>query len=307
MSIKNVQAEHASLGLVFEHMQPIATSEQTVAEEERRRVPRRKLQVPVWVRVVAGNKLSPAHARQLIDISSTGLGIVSKVSYKPGQTMMIELCINNTTWSGLMKVVHCSETAGGYKVGLTIAKGSPNDCEKQEQNCGRRPSNATTLKQLQAEIPKAMRAYRQARSSWGLLGTPIRNNIMRIIANLAPVEETHQGQSQRKHHRLQMEGDVHLVVPTYYGGKWLRAHILDVSEGGAGLSIPFNLTPNDIERELAGHFRIAPNVPVIIGVGNSPNTIWLPAEITYCGEPENGATRIGIAFNTPASQVAFGA
>lgn len=307
MSDKNVQAEQSSLSFMFENMEPSAASEQAVMEPERRLAPRRKLSVPVWVRILVGNHLSPAQARQLVDISATGLGIVSKVSYEPGQTMMIELCINNTTWSGLMKVVHCSETAGGYKVGLTTVSLELDDGPEQAQSRGRRPSDAATLKQLQKEIPKAMRAYRQARASWGLLGTPIRNNIARIIANLEPDEENQQGASKRKHRRLRMKGDVHLVVPTYYGGKWLRAQILNISEGGAGLLLPFNLTPDDVERELAGNFRIAPRVPVIVGIGSLPHIIWLPAEITHCGKPENGTTRIGVAFNTPVAREAFGA
>jgi len=307
MSVKNVQPEHGSLEFVFENIEPLAQSEPVVIKEDRRRAPRRKLHVPVWVRVVIGNHLSPAQARQLVDISASGLGIVSKVSYELGQVMMIELCVNNITWSGLMKVVHCSETAGGYKVGLTTITAHVGDARHPEQLVGRRPSDATTLKQLQEEIPKAMRAYRQARASWGLLGTPVQKNIMRVIANLEPIEENRPKDTERKHRRLQMKGDVHLVVPTYYGGKWLRAQIQDISEGGAGLLLPFNLTPDDIERELAGHFRIAPGVPVIVGIGTSPNTVWLPAEITRCEKPENGTTRIGVAFNTPASREAFGA
>lgn len=308
MASTEVRQEQGPLIHVCDDIMPLATLDDNLGEKERRGAPRRKLSIPVWVRVITGSGVSPAQARQLLDISSFGLGINSKVKYRCGQQMMVELCINNTTWSGPMRVVHCTEMAGGYKVGLTVVGDAAGvEAEGAEGNRGRRPSDAANLKRLQAEIPKAMRAYRQARASWGLLGTPVKNNIMRIIAGLPPQEDNYRGHSRRKHRRMRITGDVHLVVPTYYGGKWLRAQILDISEGGAGLSIPFNLTSDDIERELAGDFKIAPKVPVIIGIGAEPNTIWLPAEITRCGKPENGAVRVGIAFNTPAAQAAFGA
>lgn len=308
MCSQQVCQDQGPLDGVLRGAKPITDQDTQTIEAERRRAPRRKLSIPVWIRMMAGTTLSPAQARQLLDISATGLGITSKARYRVGQTMMVELCINNTSWSGPMKVVHCSEHAGGYKIGLTVMKGLPKGvAEAAIDNTGRKPSSTANLRQLQEEIPKAMRAYRQARVSWGVLGTPIKKNIARIIAQLDPVTDDFQGPSQRKHCRMEIEGDVHLVVPTYYGGKWLRARILDISEGGAGLSIPFNLTADDIERELSGELRIATKVPVIVGIGNEPHIIWLPAEITRCGKPEDGAIRIGVAFNTPAAQAAFGA
>jgi hypothetical protein len=308
MSTKKVQQDQGPLGQVFHGTQVIAKPDSTVAEEERRHTTRRRLSIPVWIRLVSGNNISPAQARQLIDISPTGLGVMSKAKLKPGQSMMVELCINNTTWSGPMKVVHCTETGGGYKIGLKVASKLPEGVtQAAEDNRGRKPSSTATFKKLQEEIPRAMRAYRQARVSWGLLGTPVKNNIMQIVCTRPPLEEEFQGQSQRRHIRRQIAGDVHLVVPTYYGGKWLQAQILDISEGGAGLSIPFNMGSDEIERELSGDLRIAPKVPVILGIGSEPNIIWLPAEITRCSKPQGGEVCVGLAFNTPAAQAAFGA
>jgi len=296
------------LNQVFVGVRSVTTAEAAVATVERRRSPRRKLSIPVWIRIVSGASLSPAQARQLMDISPIGLGITSKARYRQGQQVSVELCINNTTWSGLMKVVHCTEMAGAYKVGLTVNnEASDVGGEPGEDNRGRRPSSAANLAQLQEQIPKAMRAYRQARVSWGLLGTPIKNNIKRIVSGLSPVKDSYKGPTHRKHRRMHVAGDVHLVVPTYYGGKWLRAQILDISEGGAGLSVPFSLASDDVERELAGNFRIAPKVPVIVGIGSEPHTIWLPAEITHCSRPDEGAIRVGVEFNTLAAQAAFGA
>ncbi len=308
MATKTTLQAQGPLNHVFDGVKSLTTTETALTTAERRRAPRRKLSIPVWIRIVSGANVSPAQARQLVDISPTGLGIMSKVRYRLGQQMSVDLCINNTTWSGLMKVVHCTETAGAYKVGLSV-NGDASDIatEAGEENRGRRPSSAANLTQLQEQIPKAMRAYRQARVSWGLLGTPIKNNIKRLINNLSPVKDNYKGPTQRKHRRMGVTGDVHLVVPTYYGGKWLRAQILDISEGGAGLSVPFSLSSDDVERELAGDFRIAPKVPVIVGIGSEPQTIWLPAEITHCSRPDEGAIRVGVEFNTPAAQAAFGA
>jgi hypothetical protein len=310
MAAKTAERPQGTLDQVFDGVKPATTADTALVVDERRRSPRRKLSIPVWIRLVSGKSLSPAQARQLLDISPTGLGILSKVPYKPGQRLSVDLCINNTTWSGLMKVVHCTRTAGTYKVGLTVSteladvKHGP---EPGEDNRRRKPGTTVNLKQLQQEILRAMRAYRQARISWNLLGTPIQNKIKRIITRLSPVEDNYQGPAHRRHRRMSASGDVHLVVPTYYGGKWLRARILDISEGGAGLSVPFSLSDDDIERKLAGEFRIAPKVPVIVGIGNEPNTIWLPSEIAYCSRPEDGAIRVGVEFNTPAAQAAFGA
>ncbi len=309
MAAEQIPNDTGPLEKVYAGVRSMPDADAAVATEERRQAPRRRLSIPVWIRVITGSTFSPAQARQLVDISATGLGFISKSTYKVGQSMMVELCINNTTWSGPAKVVHCTEHAGGYKIGVMVTTSSQQDLVQMAiYNTSRKPTGARDLKQLQEQIPKAMRAYRQARASWGLLGTPIKKNIMRIISRLPmPSDDEHVGESHRRHKRFQMEGDVHLVVPTYYGGKWLWARILDISEGGAGLSIPWDVRDNDVERVMSGDFRLAPKVPVIVGIGNEPHTVWLPAEITHCSPPQDGLIRVGVAFNTPTSQAAFGA
>jgi hypothetical protein len=274
----------------------------TVAEQRGGR--RRNLSIPVWIRIITGADLGPAQARQLTDISPNGLGFLSKVPIETGRYLVVELCINNVTWNGAMLVTHCTELAGGYKIGLVVEDSAAPSAPTKE---GRRPHTTNNLAKLQEEIPKAMRAYRQARLSWGLLGTPLRNNVARVIANLPPVNDGYKGKCQRRHRRRKLKGDVHLVVPTYYGGKWLRAQVMDISEGGAGLCLPLTLATDHIERELAGEFKICAHMAVIVGIGSEPNTVWLPAEITHCSKPKGAAMRIGVQFNTPDAQKAFGA
>ncbi len=308
MAAKTTQQVQGPLQEVFDGVDSIAATQTVMTAEEQRLSPRRNLSIPVWIRVVGGAPGSPAQSRQLVNMSLSGLGISSKTRYRQGQQVSVDVCVNNTTWSGLMKVVHCTEEAGAYKVGLS-ANTEPASVEADagEDNLGRNSSTVADLRPLQEQIPMAMRAYRQARVSWGLLGTPIKKNIRRIIRSLSPIEDNYKGPSRRRHRRMYLTGDVHLLVPTYYEGKWLRPRILDIGEGGVGLSVPYTLSNDDIERELTGDFRIAPQVPVIVGIGNNPQTIWLPAQITYCSGPDEGAMRVGVEFNTRAPRAAFGA
>ncbi|MDM8008487.1 MAG: PilZ domain-containing protein [Phycisphaerae bacterium] len=293
MATKTAQQSQGGLDQVFDGLELDAAMETVTKAEERRQTPRRRIAFPLWVRIISGADAGSAQARQLIDLSPSALGIVSKTPYVQGQQVSVDVCINNITWSGLMRVIHCTEQAAAYRVGLSLS--------------AEPAAVGADLAQLQEQIPKAMRAYRQARISWNLLGTPVKKNIKRIISYLSPVDDDYEGPTQRQYRRAHVTGDVHLIVPIYYGGKWLRAQILDISEGGAGLCVPFSLPNEEIERELAGDFKIAPKMPVIVGIGNEPDTVWLPAEITHCSGPREGAIRVGVEFNTPAAQAAFGA
>jgi hypothetical protein len=279
----------------------------TMLTQEHRNDQRRKLSIPVLMRLTSEGSVGPAQARQLVDISPTGLGILSRSRLRPGQSAVVELRINNTTWSGTMKVVHCNETNGAHQVGMTVTDAPiANRSPRANRLRGRRPSATANLKQFQAEIPEAMRAYRRSRTWWGLVGTSLKEKIQQTIAALPLVEDDYDGTCERKHRRAKMNGDAHLVIPTYYNGQWLRAQISDMSEDGAGL-LPFGLTVDHSQMEPASEFKISPNLPVIVGIDSGSNILWLPAEIIHSSQSNGMAMHIGVQFDTPAAREAFGA
>jgi len=274
--------------------------------------PRYKLSVPVWIRPLTEAGPGPAHPYELRDISDTGIGLTSELRFEPQQRLQVDLCVNNIGWSSRMVVAHCTEAISGYNVGLELSEAPPpKTAPPVVEEPLERPRRLQNLEQVKEEICKAMRAYHLARVSWGLLGTPVKKRVLRVIEELLPASAELSGEKDeggwRKHRRLGMEGDVHLVIPLHYGWKWLRARINDVSQDGAGLSIPFDLIDNSVERELAGEFKICPEMTVIVGLGAEPDTIWVPAEVVHGSGPKDGAVHIGVQFNTAGAQKAFGA
>ena len=267
-----------------------------------------RISVPVWIQTIGGWGPSPAHGYELCDISASGLGFISKRRFEPGQWVLVELCANNAKWSGRMRVVHCTDSASGYIVGLELNEPrsveDPNDPGEDSET---HVDTSMSLDEMKGEIRQAMRAYELAYRSWGLLAMPLKRRIRSVIKGLVPATDPRTDGCRREHGRLRMEGDVHLVLPGHRRWRATRARVIDVSEDGVGLLIEWNWMDDQVERELAGEFRLKPQMPVLVGLGAGRRKVWTPGEISYCASSQHGTIRLGVKFNTAGSQEAFGA
>lgn len=277
--------------------------------------PRRTLIVPVCVRDIAKSHFESGNMCRLRDVTDWGLGIRSQIPFRIGKIVWIDLRVNNATWSGAMRVVHCTQTLGGYKVGLVIAEGvltrqTSASKAKTEPN-GKDPSDPTPqlrkslrerewLVQAKAEIQEAIQAYELARRSWGLLGVSVRKEIRRVVNSLPGTVDT-AADRRRKHPRIRTGADVRALACV--NGSWRRlpARIADVSEDGVGLVLPYDMGQGDTERELAGDTKVHAGMVVILGLGTGSNTLWVPAEVLHCQESADDKVRVGARFLTPRS------
>jgi hypothetical protein len=282
--------------------------------------PRRTLVVPVWVRTLPESVADPGRMCRLRDVTDWGVGLRSQVPYQLRQNVWIELRVNNATWSGAMQVVHCTQTIGGYTVGLVMAGFTdPKDrCDADSKAAPRPDATGDPTSQLRetlrerewlvqakAEIREAIRAYHLARRSWGLLGTSIRREIRRVVSNLPGTVDTEKD-TRRAHPRTQGAMDVQIVFCSHETWRRIPARLADASEGGVGLVLPYELIRDPAERERTGGFKAHAGMTIILGLGSEPNTLWVPAEIIHCQQPVGDLIRVGAQFLTSRSLAIFG-
>ena len=286
---------------------PDGKADERIDASDARSSPRHRLAVPVWISEITADGAAGVCGYQLEDISGSGLGIVATRPFTPGRIVLANLTANNTMWNGRTRVVHCTERGTDYKIGLALIDTSILQSPFEEAETNEPSDKCTTLDRLKDDIGKAMRAYRLARRTWGLLGVAVKEQIRGIIRELGPLPVDKDDNPRPGTPRAAVDGDVHVIVPTNLGWKWLPAWIANISEGGAGLFIPFEFIYDEVENELAGEFRLESGMAILIGVGAEPGVLWLPAEIAHRAGSSVNVMRVGVAFNTPNAQEAFGA
>ena len=262
--------------------------------------------LPVYVRTPSESGIGEAHGYQLIDISPSGLGFTSDHPFEPGYSVLVELCANNTHWNGRMQVVHCTETVSGYQVGCKVVDSPPSQNSlPSDDDYPARQRGSTSLQDLRDEVYRAMRAYCLARRTWGLLGASVKKNVRKVIAGLPPLPTEAPRDCRRKHQRLRMEGDVHLVLGLDSGWRRMRPRIVDASRDGVGLLFPLDRVDDQVEQELVGEFKIRAGIPALVGFGAGPNTLWVPVRIVNCVVNNDCMLRVGAEFNAEAALDAF--
>ena len=276
------------------------------AELDYRSSPRFMLFLPIHVRTPTGSGLGPAHGYQLTDISNSGLAFTSAHPFEPGHSLLVELCANNTYWSGRVQVAHCTKTLSGYVVGGEAVESLPshNEPPPDDHAAGRRQRIAS-LDQLRGEIHQVVRSYRLGRRTWGLLGASAKENIRKVIAALPGLSSENGEEGYRESERMRTRGDVQMVLALNYGWKRLHPRIVDVSEGGVGLRIPLERLDDQVERDLAGEFEISPKMFAILGFGSEPSTLWIPARVVDCVVDTDCMLRVGVQFDTGEALDAF--
>jgi hypothetical protein len=302
MSVDSIEQITASLR---ELVDVIRDEEDVVVDRwlGKRAFPRYTLVVPVRIWTLGEEGPGTVFEYLSRDISESGIGFWSKFKFEPGQLVHVELCANKVVWRGEMRVRHCTETISGYKVGLKPTGSSPyrdmQPLEEEEDDglvAGLR--RVVSLNKAKEEIDLAMRAYRLAQMSWGLLGSSVKKRIRRLVAELPAAPSQPVDACQRKHPRLHMKGDVHMLVPTNYGNKQVQARIVDVSEGGVSLLVGLEGLEDPVEEALGGKFEFVPQMHVFVGLGIPTDKVWVPAAVVQSQAAEGGGARLGVRFLT---------
>lgn len=289
---------------LFEVMESLAEDqrEELRPGEYKRKVSRCRLAIPIRMRLVTEQGPGPAFNAELRDISENGLGVHFHMNLTADQLVDVELCINNIAWEGRMRIVHCTRTLNGYKIGLYNAdpKMPPKQQRSADDALVRRLRNSVSLQQMRSEIKTAMRAYSLAYKSYGLLGSNVKKKIRQVLGAMPTPTTQEMDGSPRRTVRYEMQGDVHLVVPTSGHWRWIQARVVDVSEGGVGLRVDAESLNDPVEAQLSGEFKFSNNMFTIIGLGTAPNILWVPARLVHIRNDEecDGMLRIGARLET---------
>ncbi len=279
----------------------------------KRIMPRTALATPVWVGFPSETGFHPPVQMTLRDVSRKGIGLYSHRPMETGDVVLVRFSINEVCWSGPMRVRHCTETVGGFKVGLEAIEQAAEDQDARPRGGSEHAQDsgtgvemvASSLTRIKAEARKAAQAYQRARMTWGLLGTAVRKQVQRIIEGLSPQGPLLQAGGLRKQSRRLTNSGTVVVFRLPHSWRQVAARIVDVSEDGVGLLLPSGLVNDLVEREMAGDVAARVGMILIVGLGAEPHRLWIPGEVVHCHSTGDGLIRAGIQFATPASQEMF--
>lgn len=249
-----------------------------------------------------GHEHGPAFTARTRDISANGLGLVMPEKLPLYQLLQVEVFTHKAAWTGPMRLVHCTQTVGGYKVGL-VCTGSdgrplqpPPEPEVESEPDG---SFLFSLERARKEVSRAFRRYRWAEATWSLLGRSMEKELKQILDSLPiPQSSMFKLEQRRRHYRHRVEGGVHLLVWTGRGCDLIETEISDISAGGAQLVLSPNPVglhrPNVSPRWMLGQWAA-------VGIWTpAQSTMWFPCRIIHGGS-RSGARVIGLQF-VPASE-----
>jgi len=276
--------------------------------------------VRVAVSRLRPESIDPAQWCVIWDISGSGLCVVTSSKFDLGEETAVTFSVRDVVWTGLMEVVHCTQTLNGYKIGLRAlepdeapAPGTtidvPHSVQTVREITAFRRSSAEQewIGMAKREIAQAMTSYRRARRTFGVFGVSINKRIRQMIDELPPPAGERGAESQRKHRRLGTKIETFVVFSAYGDWRRLPAAFVDVSLGGLGLLVPHDLVTSQAEREMAGDWFVYSGMPIMVGMQTESETLWIPAEIVRVEEPSQDIVRAGVQFATPRAMEFFGA
>lgn len=279
---------------------------------ERRRSARRNFNLPVWFRPITPAGLGETSMQSLCDLNANGVSVFSSQPFAKNARYRMELVANNTCWTGDVRVLHCQEVFSGYLVGL-VSEQAADTLRGQThrvapiRDAGIMPLELSPeleqnwLAVVREDLRRVMQAYRQARRTWGMLGTPAQQVVKGMVESLPGLPARETRGSRRRTPRLEPDLDVYVVVELTHRWRRVPARLIDVSEGGVGLLLPLELIQDPSERELTGSLRVRVGLSLIVGFMSKKDTIWVPAEIVRCSPPRDGILRVGAQFATKRS------
>lgn len=265
--------------------------------------------LPTRIRILdeQENPQGPALTARSRDVSERGIGLVIPYPIDLLKHYQVELFTEMGTWSGRMKAMHCTQTVGGYKVGLESLDAPPPPPLRQpatslepQEVCEGEPF---TLEQAQEEVRRALRGYYRARRSLGVFGVNLEDEINRVIKALPPSDDCEiQVEPHRREYRHDVQGQVYLLMLAEGKPQLLAADIADISAGGARLVVPADeaeAVPAEVGTAAGAE------TPAVIGLWTQSGTVWLPASVTHRENAENGAVSIGVQFGMVRGWQAF--
>ncbi len=276
---------------------------------------RRLLNAPIAVSRVSRNVAGPYANGTLRDISETGLCFVALSPYESGQELLVAFRVHDIIWAGRMRVSHCTETLNGYRVGAEwmgdlqsrLLQTPDRPPSGPDQAAQRAAQDREWLKKMRPEIERAMRDYRLAKKTFGLMGVSVQKRIQQLIRSLPPETEATVPAPRRVHPRHRTPLETFIVLSIQAEWRRLPAAFVDLSEGGVGLLIPYNLTAGEIERAMTGDWFVYVGMPLLVGLQGAEGILWIPGEVVRTADPQDGIIRAGVRFATPRAMAFFGA
>jgi hypothetical protein len=270
----------------------------------KRRYQRVDIILPARLRSTAdhGNPHAPAFTARSRDISEDGVGLVVPYKIDLAEEFQVELFTEQGTVIGCMKSVHCTQTIGGYKVGMewlrpmqesegpARSEGSASDSDGDQ--------TPLTPEQVREEIREAMRKYSLGTVSRGAQGTSVEREVARIMELMPEASPArNRDEPRRKGHRHPVQGQIHFAVPAEDGTdlKLDNAEILDFSVGGVRVAAAIPDTTAGGAGK-AGSLQSALRTRVVIGFWMDGGTIWLPAQVVHARKCSPELMIYGIRF-----------
>lgn len=289
---------------LIEKLGPIKNHDAWLGKRQHRRV---EMVLPVRLRLFdeQGNTQGPAFAARSRDVSEQGLGLTVPSNLGERRHFKVEMFTIIGSLVGRMETLHCTQTNGGYKIGMRwieapLGRTSPQRPGQSSLSLSMAPgkpqSEILTFKQALEEIRQAMRKYYVASISRGLLGLSMEREIGRVIESLpAQPDADIKAEPRRKAFRHEVEGQVHLMVSTPQGHEFSSNDIADFSKGGARVVI---MPPRAVETfgKPPEALPWSSGTSVSLGMWTQTGTLWLPARVTHCDQRSDELILAGLQF-----------
>lgn len=266
--------------------------------------PRADVMLPIRLRPVGevDDPRGPAFTARSRDMCEQGLGLTIPYQLNANQAYQVEIFTEMGTWVGRMRSVHCTQTIGGYKVGMQCVPDEDRRSQAEEiaadQNaCADEQSSILTLEQAREEVRQATRRYQLAEMTWGMFGVQMEREIKRILDKLPPPLETRlKLEPRRDAYRYEVEGYAHLLVSTEAGQQLVTMPISDISAGGARIMLSGSPEAESVQPGTdRGSWQTGS--PVALGLWTEENgTLWLPARVAHCGSEWFEEKSVGLQF-----------
>jgi len=301
------QTEVATLQLLSEVIECVGNIDRDRVDtwSGKRSSPRSEIILPVRLRPLDGIKkpAGGAFTARTRDICDSGLGVTIPYELALAQQFQVEVFTDKGSWVGPMKVAHCTQTIGGYKVGLQSATASDElgtgEPPSQEQTARPEPQDSDSLSTAQAseEIRRALRDYRLAEKTWGMFGVCLDRQIGKLLSGLAPADGAIRQELRREHFRQAVEGQVHVLLPTGGGRVLMTTQIADISAGGARLLIQPRVVRHRWGEKAIEQGGWHAGKTVVIGLWTQESgTLWLPCRIVHCAARRPSGLTVGLQF-----------
>ncbi len=245
-----------------------------------------------------GKPYGPAFTARSRDICERGVGLTIPCVLPLQDKYQVEMFTDIGTWVGRMQAVHCTQTVGGYKVGMesldTPRPERPTTPAQSVTEPVTPESEPLTVDEARVEIHEALRNYYRAKYSWGLLGVSLETQIQRVMNTLPPADDADiRTDPRRACCRQEVQGEIYVLVLAQGGPELLTAQIADISCGGARVIVPSSA---ELPVEMASG-EDATASAVIVGLWTKDSgTVWVPARLVHRQDLASSGVSLGLEF-----------